>query len=84
MKIDQKINQETWPNQTYPPQKPDPEELPEPTLWPLGMAFGVLFIFWGLIASAGLTITGLIVAGVSLAGWITDLKPNENHDIKKI
>ncbi len=62
-------------NKDYPLQKPDPEVIPEPTLWPIGLAFGVLFIFWGFIASPGLTIVGVIIAGVSVAGWISDLKP---------
>ena len=59
----------------YPLQKPDPEEIPRPTIWPIGLAFGILFIFWGFIASLGLTIAGFIVTVVSLTGWIADLKP---------
>lgn len=59
----------------YPLQKPDPEEIPEPTIWPIGLAFGVLLIFWGFISSAGLTLVGIIAFGISLAGWISDLKP---------
>lgn len=62
-------------NDDYPLQKADPEIIPEPTIWPIGLAFGVLFIFWGLIASLGLTIVGGIITIVSLAGWIADLKP---------
>ncbi len=59
----------------YPLQKPDPEEIPEPSIWPIGLAFGVLLIFWGFIASLGLTMVGIVVFGVSLAGWVSDLKP---------
>jgi len=62
-------------NEDYPMQKPDPEIIPEPTIWPIGLAFGILFIFWGFIASLGITLIGLMVTGVSLAGWIADLKP---------
>jgi len=75
MEMKQSTNSEFPFGKDYPPQKADPQEIPEPTIWPIGMAFGVLFIFWGFIASVGLTITGLIIIGVSLAGWITDLKP---------
>ncbi len=59
----------------YPLQKPDPGIIPEPTIWPIGLAFGILFIFWGFIASLGLSIAGIIIFGISLAGWIADLKP---------
>lgn len=59
----------------YPLHDADPQIIPEPTIWPIGLAFGVLFVFWGLIASLGLTIAGLIVTAVSLTGWIADLKP---------
>jgi hypothetical protein len=68
-----KINQTE--SDDYPLQKPDPEILPEPSIWPIGLAFGVLFLFWGFIASPGLTIAGIIIIGVSTAGWIADLKP---------
>jgi len=62
-------------NNDYPLQKAVPEKIPAPTIWPIGLAFGVLFIFWGFIASLGLTIAGIIITIVSLAGWIADLKP---------
>ncbi len=59
----------------YPLQKSVPEKIPPPTIWPIGLAFGILFIFWGFIASLGLTFAGIIITIVSLAGWIADLKP---------
>ncbi|HKJ44041.1 MAG TPA: hypothetical protein VKA27_18230 [Sunxiuqinia sp.] len=59
----------------YPLHKADPEIIPEPTIWPIGLAFGALFVFWGFVASLGLTIAGIIITIVSLAGWIADLKP---------
>lgn len=59
----------------YPMYPADPQVIPEPTIWPIGLAFGLLFVIWGLIASLGLTIAGVLVTGVSLAGWISDLKP---------
>jgi hypothetical protein len=83
MKKDQLVEKEARITDEYPLQKPDPEVLPLSTLWPLSMAFGVSFIFWGFIAAAGLTITGLFVTGISLAGWISDLRPINTHGIKK-
>lgn len=59
----------------YPLQKPDPEILPEPTIWPISLAFGILFLFWGFISSLGLSILGFLVMVVSIAGWIADLRP---------
>jgi len=59
----------------YPPQKADPQVIPEPTLWPIFTAFGVVFLFWGFISSLGLSMLGFVVLVVSIAGWITDLKP---------
>ncbi len=68
-------NNEKEKYEDYPLQKADPEEIPRPTIWPIGLAFGILFIFWGFIASLGLTFAGIIITIVSLAGWIADLKP---------
>ena len=69
----EKENKEKY--KDYPLQKSIPEEIPSPTIWPIGLAFGILFIFWGFIASLGLTFAGIIIVIVSLTGWITDLKP---------
>jgi len=59
----------------YPLQKSDPEIIPPPTIWPVSLAFGVTFIFWGFISSLGLTFVGIVVFAIALAGWISDLKP---------
>ena len=68
-------NEEDKISNDYPLQKPDPEIIPEPTIWPIGLAFAVTFIFWGFISSLGLTFVGIIVFAIALAGWISDLKP---------
>ncbi len=57
----------------YPLTPADPEEIPRPTFWPVFMAFGVLFLFWGLITSFILSSVGVIVMAVAIAGWISDL-----------
>ena len=59
----------------YPLHPADPEELPKPTFWPFILSVGLLFLFWGLITSMILTGVGLLIAGVSIAGWIMDLQP---------
>ena len=61
-------------NKNYPLQKSDPEVMPKPTIWPVSLAFGITFIFWGFIAFIGLTFVGIIVSAVAIAGWIADLK----------
>ena len=63
-------------NQEYPPSPADPQNMPEPTWWPVALAFGVLFIFWGLISTLYITGVGLIVTAVAIAGWIIEL----NHE----
>ncbi len=56
---------ETW----YPAQ---PEELPELTFWPIVLAVGVAFFFWGFITSFIISGVGLAVMGTALYGWIEE------------
>ena len=63
-------------NEEYPPHLAEPGAMPEPTFWPVVLAFGVVLIFWGLITSLIITGVGIIVMGISLDGWIQDL----NHE----
>jgi hypothetical protein len=51
-----------------------PEELPKATIWPIVLAFGVLFFFWGLISHFILILVGIVSMGIAITGWITDLK----------
>ncbi len=46
----------------YPLQKADPEIIPEPTIWPISLAFGMAFIFWGFIAAPGITFIGIVIS----------------------
>lgn len=50
-----------------------PSRLPDPTYWPFFLALGVVFMFWGILTTWIITGIGLIIFGVALAGWITDL-----------
>ncbi len=63
-------------SEEYPPYPAEPRAMPESTFWPIILAFGVVLIFWGLITSLIITGVGVIVLGISLAGWIQDL----NHE----
>jgi hypothetical protein len=60
----------------YPLSPAEPQDMPESTIWPFALAFGILLLFWGLITTYFLTIAGLIILGFSIAGWIVDL----NHE----
>ncbi len=57
----------------YPLSPADPEEIPQPTFWPVFLAFGVLLLFWGLISSLIMSAIGALVVAVSVSGWVSDL-----------
>ncbi|AVR46618.1 hypothetical protein C7S20_15860 [Christiangramia fulva] len=59
--------------------KPDPIELPEPTIWPFFLALGVTFLLWGILTSMLISAIGLIVFIIALGGWMSDLY----HELKK-
>lgn len=69
-------NKPKYPYEEYPLSPAEPQKMPEPTLWPITGALGTLFIFWGLITSPFISILGLLVLGVTIAGWIQDI----NHE----
>ncbi len=50
-----------------------PEKLPAPSFWPVTLAFGVIFFFWGFITSLIISGVGLVVMGFAIAGWIGDM-----------
>ena len=62
--------------------KAEPQELPKPTYWPFFLAFGIVFIFWGILTNWFLTGMGAIVFFVALLGWIIEIskeiKSSEN------
>jgi len=49
-------------------------ELPQPTYWPSVLALGITFLAWGLVTTWLITVIGLILFAVALAGWIGDLR----------
>lgn len=54
--------------------KAKPEKLPEPTYWPFFLALGIMFMAWGLLTIWLISVAGLIVFIISLAGWINILR----------
>lgn len=53
--------------------RPLPEHYPQPTYWPAVMGLGITFLFWGVVTSYLITLVGLVLFGISLAGWIGEL-----------
>jgi len=51
-----------------------PEKMPEPTIWPAALALGTVLFLWGLVTSFIMTATGLTLLGVSLAGWLREMR----------
>ncbi len=54
--------------------KARPEKLPKPTYWPFFLAMGIMFLAWGLLTIWLISLAGLIIFIISLAGWINDLR----------
>ena len=53
---------------------PQPEELPEPCVWPVTLALGITFLVWGLVISLIITGVGVALFAVPIAGWIRDIR----------
>jgi hypothetical protein len=53
--------------------RPKPEHIPRPTYWPAVMAVGVTFMFWGVVTSFAVSVVGLLLFIIALAGWIGDM-----------
>lgn len=58
----------------YDPSPAEPQEMPRPTLWPIVLAFGIIFSFWGILTSLIITAVGAGISVIALAGWIEEFK----------
>lgn len=54
--------------------------LPKPTAWPFVMAFGVTFIFLGLVTYPTVSILGIVLFLLSIVGWFRQVLPHEVHE----
>lgn len=52
---------------------PKPEMIPRATYWPVLLAGGISFVFWGLISDIFIFGAGLILTIMSMIGWVNDL-----------
>jgi len=53
--------------------RPLPERLPRPTCWPAALALGAAMALLGPVTLMAVTIVGVCVAAVALAGWIGEI-----------
>ncbi len=51
-----------------------PEKTPRPTYWPVVLALGVAFLFWGLVNDIFIIGLGVIFFLIGAAGWIGELR----------
>jgi hypothetical protein len=49
-----------------------PEKIPAFTFWPIVLAVGIVFVFWGLITSLIISGVGLVFMAIALLGWIQE------------
>jgi hypothetical protein len=52
---------------------PRMEEVPRPTYWPVVMALGTVFLFWGVVTTVAISVIGLGLFILALAGWIREM-----------
>jgi hypothetical protein len=53
--------------------------LPQPTAWPIVLAFGVTMMFAGLVTSIAVSVLGIVVTIAGCVGWFRDVLPHEQH-----
>ena len=52
---------------------PKPEHLAGPTYWPAVMALGITMMLWGVVTAVLISLAGLALFVLALAGWIGEL-----------
>ncbi len=53
---------------------PKPEHVPRPTYYPMIMGLGITLVGWGGITTLIISIVGLLLFGIALAGWIGEIR----------
>jgi hypothetical protein len=54
--------------------------LPSPTIWPFVLGSGVALLLFGLLTSYLLSVLGVVLVALALAGWIGELVEPHEHD----
>src|SRR2546423_14648104 len=55
-------------------------QLPEPTAWPVVLAFGLALLFSGLLTSGSVSALGAILTAAGCVGWFLQVLPHEKHE----
>jgi hypothetical protein len=55
-------------------------QTPEPTSWPIVLAFGITLAFAGMVTSGAVSVLGAILALAGAVGWFRDVLPQEAHE----
>ena len=59
--------------------KPEDIHMPNPSYWPIVLAFGLTCIMFGLSINISVTIIGLLIALVGTIGWTIESPFDEEH-----
>jgi hypothetical protein len=58
--------------------EPRPQDIPRPTYSPAVLALAIVCLLWGMVTTYLISLLGLILFAVGLAGWIEELR-HENE-----
>jgi hypothetical protein len=53
---------------------PRPDHIPRPTYAPAAAAFGVTFVFWGVVTTPIISAVGVVVFAVAVAVWVREAR----------
>jgi hypothetical protein len=53
--------------------RPRPAHAPRPTYWPAILGIGVTCLFWGVVTTWVISLVGLVLCIMALAGWIGEM-----------
>jgi len=53
--------------------------LPSPSYWPITLAFGLVLMVSGVVSSIWVSLVGLVVLLVALAGWTFENRAEEKE-----
>ena len=57
---------------------PLPERLPEPTVWPLVLAFGATLMAWGVVTAWIISGVGLLLFAAGTGGWVANMRHEQS------
>jgi hypothetical protein len=58
--------------------------LPESTVWPMVLAFGITLCIAGLLTHLVVTLLGLILGATAAVGWFRAVLPHEKHEAVRV